>query len=86
MDHGSWIMDHGSWIIDHGSWIQIPHSLKPALRSGVEYTLEWNLSVFRKITMIMTSNIKLSCRKGRVLAHAQLTDLSHNLRIIELIS
>ena len=38
---------------------------------GVEYKLVWDLSVFRKITMIMTSNVKLSCSKGRVLANAQ---------------
>ena len=44
---------------------------EPALRSAVEYKLVWDLSVFRKIIMMMTSYIKLSCSKGRVLANAQ---------------
>ena len=65
-NHFDSLVGHGSWIMDSDSTFP-----EPALRSGVEYKLEWNLSVFRKIIMMMTSYIKLSCSKGRVLANAQ---------------
>ena len=66
--------NHFDSLVDHGSWIMDSDSTFPedrAMLCGVEYKLVWDLSVFRKITMIMTSNIKLSCYKGRVLANAQ---------------